>query len=80
MKLFRTILAYGIMAFSVLNAKAQDPNFYICLCIGQSNMEGNARVEKQDTQDVPEEFMLMSTQDFQKPERKTGVLKVFEIP
>lgn len=72
MKLFKTILASGIMAFSVLCAEAQDPNFYIYLCIGQSNMEGNARVEKQDTKDVPERLMLMVTQDFQKPERKTG--------
>lgn len=28
---------------------AQDKNFYIFLCFGQSNMEGNARFESQDT-------------------------------
>jgi hypothetical protein len=27
----------------------QDPNFYIFLCFGQSNMEGNAKFEAQDT-------------------------------
>jgi len=30
-------------------ALAQDPNFYIFLCFGQSNMEGNAKFEAQDT-------------------------------
>ena len=28
---------------------AQDPNFYIFLCFGQSNMEGHAKFEPQDT-------------------------------
>ena len=28
---------------------AQDPNFHIYLCFGQSNMEGNARYEAKDT-------------------------------
>jgi hypothetical protein len=31
------------------NASAQDPKFYIFLCFGQSNMEGNAPFEPQDT-------------------------------
>jgi hypothetical protein len=41
-----------ILLCSVLNnsqAQAQDPNFYIFLSFGQSNMEGNARFEPQDT-------------------------------
>jgi hypothetical protein len=38
-------------AFLLLNCKgfSQDKNFYIFLCFGQSNMEGNARFEPQDT-------------------------------
>lgn len=32
-----------------LQGFAQDKNFYIFLCFGQSNMEGNARFEPQDT-------------------------------
>ncbi|OLY95039.1 sialate O-acetylesterase [Cnuella takakiae] len=32
-----------------MQAKAQDPNFYIFLSFGQSNMEGNAKFEAQDT-------------------------------
>jgi hypothetical protein len=41
-----------ILVFSVslgLYANAQDPNFYIFLCFGQSNMEGAAKFEAQDT-------------------------------
>lgn len=45
-----------------LNAgiSAQDPNFYIFLCFGQSNMEGNAKVEPQDTI-VDSRFQVMET-------------------
>jgi len=32
-----------------LEAAGPDPNFYVFLCFGQSNMEGNARFEPQDT-------------------------------
>lgn len=35
-----------VAAASVLAATAQDKNFHIYLCIGQSNMEGNAQVER----------------------------------
>lgn len=38
----------GIIVISI-NAFSQDPNFYIYLCIGQSNMEGAARAELQDS-------------------------------
>lgn len=41
---------------------AQDPNFYIFLCFGQSNMEGNARFEAQDTI-VDNRFQVMETID-----------------
>lgn len=45
-------------------ASKPDPNFYIYLCIGQSNMEGAAKPEEQDYQNVPERFQLMAAQDF----------------
>ena len=41
---------------------AQDPNFHIYLCLGQSNMEGNARYEAQDTLVNPR-FRLMAAVD-----------------
>ena len=44
-------------------AQAQDPNFHIYLAFGQSNMEGNARVEAQDSLDISDRFLAMSPID-----------------
>ena len=49
--------------WSVVTMKAQDENFYIYLCFGQSNMEGNARYEKQDMEGVSQRFMSMASMD-----------------
>lgn len=51
------LLCAGIFAF------AQDPNFHIYLCLGQSNMEGNAKIEAQDTCNVNERFLMMAAVD-----------------
>lgn len=51
------LLCAGMFAF------AQDPNFHIYLCLGQSNMEGNAKIEPQDTCGVSERFLMMSAVD-----------------
>lgn len=48
---------------TVLSASARDKDFYIYLCFGQSNMEGNARFEPQDTCGVSERFLVMSAVD-----------------
>ena len=40
---------------------ASDPNFHIYLCFGQSNMEGQGRIESQDLV-VSDRFQMMSTQ------------------
>ena len=49
-----------------LNGFSQDPdpNFFIFLAFGQSNMEGNARPEAQDQQNVPTRFQLMPAVDW----------------
>ncbi len=57
---------------STMSMQATDPNFHIYLCLGQSNMEGNAQVEPMDRQNVPERFQMMACVDFQNPERKQG--------
>ncbi|KAA8482469.1 carbohydrate esterase-like sialic acid-specific acetylesterase [Arcticibacter tournemirensis] len=44
-----TLLAFASLLFAHSNVFSQDKNFYIFLCIGQSNMEGNAKFEAQDT-------------------------------
>jgi alpha-L-fucosidase 2 len=47
-----------------LNSKllAQDPNFYVFLCLGQSNMEGAARPEERD-KTVDSSFMVLEAVD-----------------
>lgn len=47
-------------------ASHPDKNFYIYLCIGQSNMEGAAKPEEVDYQNVSPRFLLMASQDFPK--------------
>ncbi len=47
-------------------ASHPDKNFYIYLCIGQSNMEGAAKPEEIDYQNVSPRFLLMPSQDFAK--------------
>jgi len=45
-----------------MNSSAQDKNFYIFVCFGQSNMEGNARIEPQDTT-VDSRFQVLEAVD-----------------
>jgi hypothetical protein len=45
-----------------MNSFGQDPKFYVFICFGQSNMEGNARFEPQDTT-VDGRFQVMETID-----------------
>ena len=42
---------------------AVDPNFYIFLCFGQSNMEGAARPEAEDLKSPGQRFLLMPAVD-----------------
>src|SRR5512138_3918788 len=61
------------VGFLMINMKAfsQDPNFYIFLCFGQSNMEGAARIEAQDTT-VDSRFMVMEAVDCPALNRNKG--------
>ena len=56
--------------------KPADENFYIFLCFGQSNMEGNARPEAADLASPGSRFLLMPAVDFpatdSRPARKMG--------
>src|ERR1700730_9547192 len=71
MKLARLFLAaVSIIAFPII-ASAQDPNFHIFLCLGQSNMEGFPGVEQQD-KTVDERFQVLAAVDFPKLGRKKG--------
>ena len=49
-----------------------DPNFYVYLCFGQSNMEGNAQPETVDNSYVDPRFQMLATCEFSSPKRTTG--------
>ena len=66
------LLTGVLLIFSLLGARgAVDENFYIYLCFGQSNMEGNAQPEPID-QTVDERFQMLACVNFQNPVRTMG--------
>ena len=72
----KKIVSLGVLLATLLpGAKADvDPNFYIYICFGQSNMEGNAQPESVDKNGVPERFQLLATcnNNNTSPKRTTG--------
>ena len=68
---------------AVMNAKAEvDPDFYIYICFGQSNMEGNAMWESQDVGNVDPRFQMLATCNFNdtNPKRTLGNWYKAECP
>ena len=59
--LFSVLLWVGLFLAGA-EAFAQDENFYVYLCLGQSNMEGSAHYEAQDTLVNPR-FQILSAVD-----------------
>ena len=69
----RILLSIAILATALQGARAEvDPNFYIYICFGQSNMEGNAAPEDQDKVGIDPRFQMMACVDFQNPVREKG--------
>lgn len=66
-KLFVLVIGISIG----FQAKAQDPNFYIFLCFGQSNMEGNPKFEPVDTV-ADNRFQVLEAVDCENLGRKKG--------
>src|SRR4051794_2054961 len=74
-RIFRTFRSSFIMAGLLLlgaNAFAQDTNFWIFVCFGQSNMEGFPGIEEQDKTGVDDRFQVFATVDFPGQDRKKG--------
>ena len=71
-KYIKRMIAGLMLCGSVASIQAADPNFHIYICLGQSNMEGNASIEPIDRQNVPERFQMMAAVDFANPARKQG--------
>lgn len=64
--------AFLIVANLLRVSAAADPKFYIYLCFGQSNMEGNAQWEAIDNEFVDERFQMLATTNFDNPKRTMG--------
>lgn len=60
----------GLLSMGI-SGSAQDPDFHIYLCFGQSNMAGAARAEVQDSS-VDARFRVMSTMDCPQLGREMG--------
>ena len=74
------IILLSLMA-GLTKAQAQvDPNFYIYICFGQSNMEGNAQWEAQDVGNVDPRFQMLATCNFDNPKRTLGNWYKAECP
>ncbi|WP_207431380.1 sialate O-acetylesterase [Sabulibacter ruber] len=67
----RSLTLLGILFTIHTAAFAQDPNFYIFLCFGQSNMEGHAKFEPQDTT-ANNRFKVLEAVDCPELGRKKG--------
>lgn len=64
-------LLFAVLTIST-TLSARDENFHIFLCFGQSNMEGNARIEECDLEGVNPSFRMMAAVDFPEMGRKAG--------
>jgi len=64
-------LLFAGLLFTNAKVFSQDPNFYIFLCFGQSNMEGNPRAEAQDSI-VDPRFQVLETVDCPNLNRTMG--------
>ena len=56
-------ILFAIVMLSCLKSFSQDKKFYIFLCFGQSNMEGNAKIQPQDTVGVDNRFKVLQAVD-----------------
>ncbi len=67
-----SILAVVLLAFITTALAEPDPNFYIFLCFGQSNMEGFPGIEEQDKAAVDNRFQVLAAVDFPELNRTKG--------
>jgi hypothetical protein len=69
----KLMLIAVLLVTRLLGANADvDPNFYVYICFGQSNMEGNAQPESIDKTGIDQRFRLLATCNFSNPARTKG--------
>lgn len=66
------LLIFVCLLLPAVHASSQDKKFYIFLCFGQSNMEGNARIQPQDSVGVDPRFQVLEAVDCPNLNRKKG--------
>ncbi|MEO6633729.1 MAG: sialate O-acetylesterase [Mucilaginibacter sp.] len=57
------MIASACLILLALSGFSQDKKFYIFICFGQSNMEGNARVQAQDSIGIDSRFQVLQAVD-----------------
>jgi len=67
----KSILLMGLTLVSV-SISAQDPNFHIYLCFGQSNMEGFPGIPEEEKTGVGDRFQVLAAVDFESLNREQG--------
>ena len=70
-KIIRRLALIGLLLVSS-HAFAQDPNFYIFLCLGQSNMEGYPGIPDEHKGPVDPRFQVLAAVDFPALNRTKG--------
>jgi hypothetical protein len=63
MRIKLRLITVACLVLLSLKSFSRDKNFYIFICFGQSNMEGNARIEQQDTVAVDGRFQMLQAVD-----------------
>ena len=71
-KKINLLLLVTLLALTTTLVAGPDPNFYIFICFGQSNMEGFPGIEAQDTIAVNGRFQVLAAVDFPQLGRKKG--------
>ena len=72
MKIKYLIFFLSLLLLTSTKIFSQDPNFYIFICFGQSNMEGFPGVEEQDKVNVDSRFQVLAAVDYPNMDRKKG--------
>lgn len=65
------LIIIGIF-LAIFQASAQDPNFHVYLAFGQSNMEGHAKFEPQDTVALSDRFKVLQAVSCPDLDREKG--------
>ena len=72
MKKINQLMMFAILVFTANTMFSQNPDFHIYLSFGQSNMEGNAKIEPQDTVEVDGRFQVLEAVNCPELKREKG--------